>query len=179
VPVLVDRVLQAVAIARRLDPGDPALVVVNDRVDVAAATGAAGAHVGDDDLPIPLARRVVGPEAVLGRTAHDLEAAEAAAAAGADYLGVGPCFPSATKSFPEQAPAAFLRGVATGIALPAFAIGGVTLDRLESLFELGIDRVAVASAVTGAPDPAAAAAALLARLASAGVTAARPPRSSP
>jgi thiamine-phosphate pyrophosphorylase len=108
---------------------------------------------------------VIGPDAVLGGTAHDLAEARAVAAAGADYLGIGPCFPSRTKSFPEHAPPEFLRQVVAEISLPAFAIGGVTLERLEPLAALGVRRVAVASAVTAAPDPPAAAAALLARLA--------------
>jgi thiamine-phosphate pyrophosphorylase len=164
-PVLVDRVQRAVDVARGRGPTDRPLVIVNDRVDVAAALGATGAHVGLDDLPLALARRVIGPDAVLGGTAHDLAEARAVAAAGADYLGIGPCFPSRTKSFPEHAPPEFLRQVVAEISLPAFAIGGVTLERLEPLAALGVRRVAVASAVTAAPDPPAAAAALLARLA--------------
>lgn len=166
-PALVERVCRALAIGRRLAPADPPLVVVNDRVDVAAAVGAHGAHTGADDLPTPLARRVLGPEAILGRTAHTMAEARGAAADGADYLGVGPCFPSSTKEFGTFAAAEFLRSVAGEISLPAFAIGGVTLDRLEELVPLGITRVAVAAAVTRAADPAAAAAAFIASLSSA------------
>jgi len=164
-PALVDRVGRALAIARRRPPEEAVFVIVNDRVDVAAAVGAAGAHVGEDDLPVPLARRVLGPAALLGRTAHDVAEARAAAAAGADCLGIGPCFPSATKAFRAFAPPEFLRTVATEIALPAFAIGGVTLERLADLAALGVTRVAVATAVTAAPDPAAAARAFIERLA--------------
>ena len=164
-PALVDRVRRAVAIARRRPAEEAVLVIVNDRVDVAAAVGAAGGHVGAEDLPVPLARRVLGPAALLGATAHDVAAARAAAAAGADYLGIGPCFPSATKAFAEFAPSEFLRTVATEIALPAYAIGGVTLERLATLRGLGVTRVAVASAVTAAADPAAAARAFIERLA--------------
>ena len=164
-PDLVDRVGRALAIARRRPPEEAVFVIVNDRVDVAAAVGAAGAHVGDDDLPVPLARRVLGPDALLGRTAHDVDEARAAAAAGADYLGIGPCFPSATKAFGGFAPPEFLRTVATEIALPAFAIGGITLERLDELLSLGLRRVAVATAVTAASDPAAAARAFIERLA--------------
>jgi len=165
VPAVVERVRRAVAIVRRRNPADPALVIVNDRVDVAAALGADGAHTGADDLPTPLVRRVLGPGPLLGRTAHDLDEARAAAAEGADYLGIGPCFPSPTKSFGEFAAPAFLRTVTAEIGLPAFAIGGVTLERLETLAAVGIERVAVASAVTGAADPAAAARAIMERLA--------------
>jgi thiamine-phosphate pyrophosphorylase len=121
-------------------------------------------HTGADDMPTALVRRVVGPAALLGRTAHDVAEARAAVAEGADYLGVGPCFPSTTKSFEVQAPREFLRAVAAEVALPVYAIGGVTLERLDALAALGIHRVAVASAVTAAADPASAAAALIARL---------------
>jgi thiamine-phosphate pyrophosphorylase len=139
-------------------------VVVNDRVDVAAAVGADGGHTGADDLPTTLTRRVLGPQSLVGRTAHTIAEARAAAADGADYLGIGPCFPSSTKSFGKFAAAEFLRTVSREISLPAFAIGGVTLDRLDELVALGITRVAVAAAVTGARDPAAAAAAIIDRL---------------
>lgn len=164
-PALAIRVEHAIAIARRNSPTDPAIVVVNDRADLAAAVGADGVHTGADDLPTTLARRVIGPAALLGRTAHTLAEARAAAADGADYLGIGPCFPSATKSFGEYAPPDFLETVSREISLPAFAIGGVTLERLDALAALGVTRVAVASAVTGARDPASAAAAIIERLA--------------
>jgi thiamine-phosphate pyrophosphorylase len=159
VPLLVARARAAVEIARRNahEQGQRPLVIVNDRADVAAAVGADGVHTGADDLPTSLVRRVVGPQAVSGRTAHSLAEAEAAVLQGADYLGVGPCFPTATKQFSSFATAEFLRGVATKIGLPAFAIGGITLERLPELMPLGIRRVAVASAITQAADPAAAA----------------------
>jgi thiamine-phosphate pyrophosphorylase len=163
-PALVERVEHAIAIARRLAPAEPALVVVNDRVDVAAAVGADGGHTGADDLPTTLARRVLGPQSLVGRTAHTIAEARVAVADGADYLGIGPCFPSSTKSFGQFAAAEFLRTVSHEISLPAFAIGGVTLDRLDELAALGITRVAVAAAVTGARDPAAAAVAIIDRL---------------
>jgi thiamine-phosphate pyrophosphorylase len=161
---LLDRARRAVAIARRR-ARDEAVVILNDRADVAAAVGAAGVHVGAADLEVAAARRVVGPDALVGRTAHAFDEARAAALAGADYLGVGPCFPSATKAFDTFAPREFLTRVAREIALPAFAIGGVTLERLDDLAALGIRRVAVSAAVVDAADPAAAAAAFIDRLA--------------
>jgi thiamine-phosphate pyrophosphorylase len=174
-PDLVDRARRAVAIARRRAAGE-ALVVINDRADVAAAVNAAGVHVGATDLPVAAARRVVGPDALVGRTAHGLDEARAAAADGADYLGIGPCFSSPTKSFAAFAPREFLAGVVRELALPAFAIGGVTLDRLDELAALGIRRVAVSAAVIDAADPGAAAAAFIARLAA--LQPARPPAQS-
>jgi len=163
-PDLVDRARRAVAIARRRGLDEP-LVVINDRADVAVAVGAAGVHVGATDLPVAAARRVVGPDRLVGRTAHGLDEARAALAEGTDYLGIGPCFPSPTKSFAAFAPHDFLASVAREIALPVFAIGGVTLDRLDELTALGIRRVAVSAAVIDAADPGAAAAAFIARLA--------------
>jgi thiamine-phosphate pyrophosphorylase len=153
VPLLAERVRTALAIVRRSGEGTRPIVVVNDRVDVAAAVSADGAHVGADDLPVPLTRRVVGPERLVGRTAHDVAEARGAVVQGADYLGIGPCFPSATKAFADHAPPEFLRTVCREVSLPAFAIGGITVDRLESLVALGVRRVAVASAVTRAADP--------------------------
>jgi len=153
VPLLTERVRTALAIVRRGGAPQRPIVVVNDRVDVAAALATDGAHVGADDLPVPLARRVVGPGRLVGRTAHDVAEARTAVIDGADYLGIGPCFPSPTKSFAEHAPPAFLRTVCGEVSLPVFAIGGVTVERLEPLAALGVRRVAVASAVTRAADP--------------------------
>jgi len=159
-PELLSRARQAVAIARRFG----AIVIVNDRVDVALAAGADGAHVGETDLPTRDARRLLGPDRLLGRTAHSMEELRAAVADGADYLGVGPCFESPTKAFGSFADRAFLAEAAKATALPVFAIGGITVDRLAELASLGFRRVAVASAVTSAADPAATAATFLDRL---------------
>jgi len=161
VPALLERVRTARAICRRVAGADRPLVVVNDRVDVAAAAAVDGVHVGADDLPVTAARRVLGPGPLVGRTAHDVAEARAAIAAAADYLGVGPCFPSPTKTFSTHAPADFLREVCALTALPVFAIGGITIERLEPLCALGVRRVAVASAVTRAGDPPRAARALI------------------
>lgn len=150
-PLLAERVRLALGVVRRAGVGP--ILVVNDRVDVAAACGADGAHVGADDLSVPLARRVVGPDRLVGRTAHDLAEARSAVLDGADYLGIGPCFPSPTKSFADQAPPGFLQTVCEEVALPTFAIGGITVERLGTLVALGVRRVAVASAVTRAVDP--------------------------
>jgi len=161
---LVDRCRRAVAAARRIAPAAPPLVIVNDRPTVAAAAGADGVHLGAGDEPVREARRRLGPRAVIGRTAHELDEARAAVADGADYLGVGPCFPSITKAFSTHAAREFLTAAAR-LPCPVFAIGGVTVARLADLAACGIDRVAVAAAVTSAADPARAARDLLAALA--------------
>ena len=161
--VLIDRARRAVALARRHAPAAPPLVIINDRVDVALAAAADGVHVGASDLPVAEARRRLGPTALIGRTAHSLAEADAAVAAGADYLGVGPCFPSATKAFAQHAPRAFLTAAAA-LPVPVFAIGGIDGERIDELVGLGLTRIAVAAAVTAAAEPAMAVQALLAAL---------------
>jgi len=160
---LFDRCRLALTLARRLAPAAPPLVIVNDRVEVAVAAGADGVHLGAGDLPVAEARRRLGPTALIGRTAHSAPEARAAVAAGADYLGVGPCFPSATKAFASHAPREFL-AAAAALPVPAFAIGGIDVGRLGELAGLGLTRVAVAAAVTSTAEPAAAARAILAAL---------------
>lgn len=177
VPLLVERARAGLAICRSRPAGDRPLFVVNDRVDVAAAVAADGGHVGADDLPVPLVRRVLGPDPLVGRTAHDAAEARQAVLDGADYLGIGPCFPSATKSFAAHATPEFLRTVSSEISLPTFAIGGITAEKLPLLVELGVRRIAVASAVTRAADPPRAARELIETLAR--LTDRRPPAEAP
>jgi thiamine-phosphate pyrophosphorylase len=149
-----ERVATARRLALRSDPAARPLVIVNDRAPLAAA--AEGLHVGATDMPVAEARRLLGATALIGRTAHAMAEAEAAVAAGADYLGVGPCFPSTTKSFAVHAPREFLAAAAR-LSVPVFAIGGITPERLPELAAVGIRRVAVAAAITAAADPPAAA----------------------
>jgi len=153
---LVERVRTAVAAAREIDPKSPPLVIVNDRVAIAATALADGVHVGAGDMPVLEARQVLGDAVIIGRTAHTIDEARDAVTSGATYLGVGPCFPSTTKSFATHAPREFLRAAAAQ-PLPVFAIGGITIDRRAELRALGIRRVAVAAAVTAVADPEAAA----------------------
>jgi thiamine-phosphate pyrophosphorylase len=136
-----------------LTAGKRCLVLVNDRADVAVAANADGVHLGETDLPVNLARKVCGHEFIIGRTAHSIDEAKQAVRDGADYLGVGPCYPSITKQFKEFASETFLRNVSEEIRLPVFAIGGITSDNLDRLVHLGVKRVAIASSITGAADP--------------------------
>ena len=129
------------------------IVLVNDRADVAVAANADGVHLGETDLPVNLARKVCGHEFIIGRTAHSIAEAKQAVLDGADYLGVGPCYPSNTKQFKEFATDTFLRDVSEEIRLPVFAIGGITSDNLDRLVRLGVKRVAIASSITDAADP--------------------------
>lgn len=128
-------------------------VIVNDDPQLAVEVGAAGAHVGQGDLPAAEARAILGPDRALGVSTHDLLQIRAAEAGGADHLGFGPCFPTATKGYTEGLPRSAIAAAAAATGLPLFAIGGIHRDNLPSLLELGVRRIAVSAAVLGAPDP--------------------------
>jgi thiamine-phosphate pyrophosphorylase len=140
------------------------LFVVNDRPDVAALVGADGVHLGQGDLPVAAARKIVGPETAIGVSTHSADQVRRAVQDGADYLGVGPTFPSSTKVFDHFPGPAFVSEAAGLTALPTFALGGISADNVGEVFRAGGRRVAVASAVTGSPDPRTAARAILAGL---------------
>lgn len=131
-----------------------ALLIMNDRPDLAALTDADGVHVGQDELTVREVRRIVGPGKLVGVSTHTIEQARQAVLDGADYIGVGPTFSSTTKNFRELAGLDFVRQVATEISLPAYAIGGITLDNIDQVVAAGADRVAVSSAICSAEDPA-------------------------
>lgn len=141
-----------------------ARVIVNDRVDVALASGAAGVHVGQDDLAIEDVRRMAGQRLCVGVSTHDIQQARDAVVRGADYIGCGPTFPSATKSFDQFAGVEFLRQVAAEITVPCLAIGGVDLGNLDQVIQAGISGVAVSAAVHQAIDPATVVTQFIARL---------------
>jgi thiamine-phosphate pyrophosphorylase len=149
---------------RQVTEQERVLFVVNDRPDVAHAVGADGVHVGQEELPVAAARRVVGPWRLVGLSTHSLAQAQEAEHVGADYIGVGPVFPSPTKSFESYPGLELVRAVAQTVLLPAFAIGGITLENVDRVLEAGARRIAVSSAVCQAEDPEWAAAVLRARL---------------
>lgn len=134
-----------------------AKLIVNDRVDVALASGAVGVHLGQDDMLLSDARAMSGGRLWVGISTHDIEQAIQAEQQGADYIGCGPTFPSSTKSFDAFAGTAFLQQTAQRITLPIFAIGGITLDNLVGVLQAGCTRVAVSGAIHHAADPLAAA----------------------
>jgi thiamine-phosphate pyrophosphorylase len=149
---------------RQLTRGTETLAIVNDRADIAAAAEADGVHVGQEDLPVKDARAVVGTRALIGVSTHNIDQARTAVRNGANYLGVGPTFPSQTKAFEEFAGLDYLRQIAAEIRLPSFAIGGINGHNLPELLGAGIGRVAVGAAVTEAKDPHSAARELLGML---------------
>ncbi|MDG4754281.1 thiamine phosphate synthase [Micromonospora sp. WMMD718] len=136
--------------------------LVNDRLHVALAVDGAGGHVGADDLPVAAARRVLGPDAVLGATAREPVGARTAVDAGASYLGVGPCHVTTTKSgLPDPIGPGGIRAVAEAVSVPVIAIGGVTAASVPALRAAGAYGVAVVGALSLAADPAHATAELL------------------
>jgi thiamine-phosphate pyrophosphorylase len=134
-----------------------ALFAVNDRADIALASGADVLHLGQDDLPVSWARRIVGDDVVIGRSSHDIDQASAAATEpGVDYFCTGPCWPTPTKPG-RPAPGLSLVRATAGTERPWFAIGGIDADRLDEVIEAGAQRVVVVRAITEAEDPRAAA----------------------
>ncbi len=135
--------------------------IVNDRVDVALAVDADGVHVGQDDMPASVARRLIGPDKILGVSADKVEHAIAAQADGADYVGASPIFSTPTKAdAPQPIGVAGLLQMARACPLPIVAIGGINASNAASMIRAGAAGVAVVSAIVNAEDVRAAAAEL-------------------
>jgi thiamine-phosphate pyrophosphorylase len=145
-----------------------AVFIINDRVDLALAADADGAHVGQEDLPAADARRLLGPGRILGVSTHTLEQAQAAREADADYIGFGPMFPTGSKDtgYTPRGPGG-LREICRAVSLPILAIGGITLENVVTVIQAGAAAPAVISSVVAAPDIAAAAAAFREQVAAA------------
>ena len=158
--------VEIVAQLREIAHEHGALVAVNDRADIAYAARADVLHLGQDDLPVPVAREILGPDVVIGRSTHDgAQALAAASEEGVDYFCTGPCWPTPTK------PGRFAPGLPlvreTAAAAPArkwFAIGGIDLARVPEVTAAGADAIVVVRAITAAEDPESAARALKAAL---------------
>ncbi len=143
-----------------------AACIVDDRLDVAMAAGAHGVHLGADDLPVARARAVAGPGLLIGATVRDPSSARAAVADGASYLGTGPAYATGTKGgLPPPIGVTGVEAVCAASDVPVIAIGGVTVDRIATLFAAGAHGVAVVGAVSDAADPGAAARDLVAAVA--------------
>ncbi len=130
-----------------------ATFIVNDRCDVALAVEAEGVHLGQGDLPLSLAKAVMGPNQLIGISTHTPEQVREATAGGADYVGFGPIFPTASKA--DHEPVVGVEGLREArllTSLPMFAIGGITVASAEGIMHAGADGIAVMSAVWAAPD---------------------------
>ena len=127
-------------------------LIIDDRLDVCLAVDAAGLHIGDDELPVSVARKVLGPEKILGVTAKTVKRALEAEEGGADYLGTGAIFPTTTK---ENAPITListLKTICQRVAIPVVAIGGLTSENIDQLMGTGIAGVAVVRDLMQAED---------------------------
>jgi thiamine-phosphate pyrophosphorylase len=153
--------LQQARALRQLTARHGALFIVNDRIDLALAVGADGVHLGQGDLPPALARRLLGPACLIGRSTHHLAQLQQAVADGCDYVGVGPVHATPTK--PGRAPVGldYVRQAAGASPIPFFAIGGIDATNLGAVRAAGAARVAVVRAISAAADPRLAAGALL------------------
>ncbi len=127
--------------------------IVNDHIDIALAVDADGVHLGQDDLPIAEARRIVGPDKIIGISTHRIEEAREAEREGADYIGVGPVFPTTSK---EDAVApvstSYVREVAAEIRIPFVAIGGIKLHNVMEVLQAGATRICAISEIVGSRD---------------------------
>jgi thiamine-phosphate pyrophosphorylase len=129
-----------------------AVFIVNDHPDIAMAVDADGVHLGQDDLPVELARKLMGGGRIIGVSTHSVEQARAAQSAGADYVGFGPVFTTRTKDAGPRQGIEGLSQVRKAVTLPVIAIGGINGGNLDEVLRAGADSVAVISAILAAPD---------------------------
>lgn len=127
--------------------------IVNDHIDIAIAVNADGVHLGQDDLPLREARNIIGDKKIIGISTHSLEQARAAERGGADYIGVGPIFPTQTKEdVVELVTLSYLREVVENISIPFVPIGGIKLHNVDEVLDAGAKNVCVVSEVVGSED---------------------------
>jgi thiamine-phosphate pyrophosphorylase len=141
-----------------------AIFIVNDHADIALAVDADGVHLGQDDLPIEQARKILGPEKLIGISTHSPDQAQEAERRGADYIGFGPIFSTSTKSAGAIQGLANLTVIRQTVAIPIIAIGGIKKDTIKDVVKAGADGVAIISAILSAEDIGAAASEILLNL---------------
>ncbi|HVA79760.1 MAG TPA: thiamine phosphate synthase [Candidatus Binataceae bacterium] len=139
-----------------------ALLIVNDRVDIAVLSGADGVHLGQTDLPLAQARQIMGPSAIIGVSTRNLAMAREAEAGGADYIGFGPMYPGGVKHTTAAQGLDKLRAVRAAVKIPIVAIGGITEASMPEVLAAGADAAAIITDVVKAPDIGAKVRALLA-----------------
>lgn len=130
-----------------------ALFIVNDRVDLALAVDADGVHLGQDDMPVEWARRMLGQHKIIGRSTHSPEQLESAIAEGADYVGVGPVYETPTKAGRPAAGLDYVRHAAKHCSIPWYAIGGIDTQNIHDVLSAGADRVSVVRAIMQSDQP--------------------------
>lgn len=129
-----------------------ATLIVNDRVDIAMLANAHGVHLGQHDLPLDAARRIAGPNTIIGISTHTVEQARSAEDGGADYIGFGPMYPGGLKSIVAGQGLDNLRAVRAAVKIPIVAIGGITEATVPEILTAGADAAAIITDVLGAPD---------------------------
>ncbi|MDP1993316.1 MAG: thiamine phosphate synthase [Syntrophales bacterium] len=127
-------------------------LIINDRIDIALAIDADGVHLGPEDLPVSIARKLLGDGKIIGSSAATVDEALLFQAQGADYLGVGAIFPTATKRGTEQVDLDDLRKIKSAVHIPVVAIGGIKAENVQPVMETGVDGVAVVSAIMDQED---------------------------
>lgn len=155
-----DELLAAAESARERCHAAGALFVLNDRPDLAAACGADGVHVGQDDTPVPRARKLVGDDAIVGLSTHSMQQAQAGGRSGADYIAVGPVHATPTKAGRPAIGVGPLSYAASHVDVPWFAIGGIEPATVGAVVKAGARRIVVVRAIAEAQDPEATARAL-------------------
>ena len=155
-----DELLAAAESARERCHAAGALFVLNDRPDLAAACGADGVHVGQDDVPVPRARKLVGDDAIVGLSTHSMQQAQAGGRSGADYIAVGPVHATPTKAGRPAIGVGPLSYAASHVDVPWFAIGGIDPGTVGAVVKPGARRIVVVRAIADAQDPEATARAL-------------------
>ncbi|WP_018923779.1 thiamine phosphate synthase [Salsuginibacillus kocurii] len=146
-------VLEKAYMLRELTEAHGVTFIVNDHIDVALAVDADGIHLGQDDLPLQEARRIVGPNKLIGISTHAVEEAKEAEAHGADYIGAGPVFPTNTKSdVVDPVTTGYIQEIANSVSIPFVAIGGIKLQNVDEVLEAGATRVCVVSEIVGSND---------------------------
>lgn len=128
-------------------------LIINDRVDVALAVDAEGVHVGQSDMPCDVTRALVGPDKIVGVSAATIEEAQKAESDGADYIGTGAVFPTATKDDAPKITKKDLKEIVESISIPVVAIGGITLNNAHELNDTGIAGLSVVSAIMSSENP--------------------------
>ena len=128
-------------------------LLINDRIDIAIAVDSEGVHIGQDDMPADIARKIIGEDKILGVSASTVEEAKKAQEDGADYIGSGAVFPTATKDDADSVSKEELKKIVDSIDIPVVAIGGITLENAESLKDTCIAGFSVVSAIMNADDP--------------------------
>jgi thiamine-phosphate pyrophosphorylase len=130
-----------------------ALFIMNDRVDLAIASNADGVHLGQKDIPISLARQLLGPQRIIGRSTTNPQEMQKAIDAGADYIGVGPVYETPTKADKPPAGLEYVRHAAENCSIPWFAIGGIDMNNFDDVMSIGGERIAVVRAIMEAEQP--------------------------